>query len=79
MKRKIKRWAGAKLCDIGLWVLNLGPKDETDRRLEKELIALWRKFQPKCMTCGQEDVGQTGEYACEECGLPRVHDALEGA
>jgi hypothetical protein len=27
-----------------------------------------------CEVCGQEDKGQTGEYACVKCGLPRLHD-----
>ena len=29
------------------------------------------------MKCGQEDVGQTGEYPCPECGLPLVWDDKE--
>lgn len=28
-----------------------------------------------CSMCGQVDAGQTGEYPCEECGLPALHDA----
>ena len=31
-----------------------------------------------CEVCGQYDVGQTGEYPCEECGLPLVWDAERG-
>jgi len=27
-----------------------------------------------CPDCGQVDRGQTGEYACPECGLPKVWD-----
>jgi hypothetical protein len=27
-----------------------------------------------CKTCGQYDIGQTGEYPCEECGLPLTWD-----
>jgi hypothetical protein len=27
-----------------------------------------------CPRCGQVDEGQTGEYGCEECGLPMLHD-----
>lgn len=26
------------------------------------------------LECGQVDTGQTGEYPCEVCGLPFVHD-----
>lgn len=29
---------------------------------------------PACPKCGQTDKGQTGEYACQECGLPTVWD-----
>lgn len=28
-----------------------------------------------CGKCKQEDVGQTGEHPCSDCGLPLVHDA----
>lgn len=28
----------------------------------------------RCEKCGQEDVGQTGEYPCARCGLPTAHD-----
>lgn len=27
-----------------------------------------------CQTCGQRDTGQTGEYPCQTCGVPTVHD-----
>lgn len=31
-----------------------------------------------CSSCGQlkEGIGQTGEYKCPECGLPRMHDEV---
>jgi len=29
-----------------------------------------------CPTCGQTDHGQTGEYPCPACGLPRTHDEV---
>jgi len=32
-----------------------------------------RQINP-CSRCGQIDRGQTGEYPCEECGLPALHD-----
>lgn len=28
-----------------------------------------------CPVCGQADIGQTGEYPCPRCGLPRTWDA----
>jgi len=28
----------------------------------------------KCECCNQEDIGQTGEYPCEKCGLPTIWD-----
>lgn len=28
----------------------------------------------KCLTCGQKNWGQTGEYRCADCGLPRLWD-----
>ena len=31
-----------------------------------------------CATCGQIDQGQTGEYPCTACGLPRLHDEVPG-
>lgn len=27
-----------------------------------------------CLVCGQFPVGQSGEYPCPACGLPRLHD-----
>jgi hypothetical protein len=27
-----------------------------------------------CGDCGQSDTGQTGEYPCNQCGLPTLHD-----
>jgi hypothetical protein len=27
-----------------------------------------------CSKCGQVNHGQTGEYSCEVCGLPMLHD-----
>ena len=30
----------------------------------------------RCDDCGQCDDGQTGEYPCPKCGLPRLHDAV---
>ena len=30
-----------------------------------------------CPECKQVDVGQTGEYPCKVCGLPRVWDGEE--
>lgn len=30
-----------------------------------------------CDKCGQIDQGQTGEYPCEVCGLPILHDERE--
>lgn len=32
------------------------------------------KDQP-CKKCGQTEKGQTGEYPCDECGVPLTHDA----
>lgn len=33
------------LCDFGLWILSLGPKDAEDRGIERELIEIWRSFK----------------------------------
>lgn len=41
---------------------------EALRRLRAVLAAL------VCPTCGQKDHGQTGEYPCSGCGLPRTWD-----
>lgn len=30
--------------------------------------------QVPCSKCGQINQGQTGEYPCEVCGLPTMHD-----
>jgi len=30
-----------------------------------------------CDSCGQKDEGQTGEYPCDVCGLPRTWDEKE--
>ena len=27
-----------------------------------------------CLTCGQTNIGQTGEHPCTACGLPTLHD-----
>lgn len=27
-----------------------------------------------CISCNQIDIGQTGEYPCPGCGIPRLHD-----
>jgi hypothetical protein len=29
----------------------------------------------ECAKCGQVDAGQTGEYPCADCGLPKTHDS----
>lgn len=31
-----------------------------------------------CPECGQQDVGQYGEYPCPSCGLPREWDPVGG-
>lgn len=31
--------------------------------------------QTPCAQCGQISAGQTGEYPCSRCGVPRLHDA----
>lgn len=36
---------------------------------------LWLPKDTRCYLCGQVDHGQTGEYPCPSCGLPRMHDA----
>lgn len=33
----------------------------------------------RCGECGQRDEGQTGEYPCERCGLPVLHDEASKA
>lgn len=33
-----------------------------------------RDRSEKCSACGQSADGQTGEYACPQCGIPRLHD-----
>lgn len=30
--------------------------------------------QEPCQKCGQVDCGQFGEYPCDVCGLPTLHD-----
>ena len=51
---------------------NHGPMDSCPyaeaHRLEDCTLAT------RCPKCGQYDHGQTGEYPCDECGLPRLHD-----
>ena len=41
MKRKI----GIALCQFGLWVLNLGPRNDEDREMARQLIGYLRKFK----------------------------------
>lgn len=31
-------------------------------------------MEQRCPTCGQTNIGQTGEYPCAACGLPTLHD-----
>ena len=35
------------------------------------------EFYEICAKCGQKDQGQTGEYPCQVCGLPLLHDNHE--
>jgi hypothetical protein len=44
MKAKL----GMLVCDFGLWILSLGPCDEEDKAMRRELIERWRGF--KAMT-----------------------------
>ena len=37
-------------------------------------VTYWRRVD-RCDTCKQSDIGQTGEYPCAGCGLPREWDA----
>jgi hypothetical protein len=41
MKNKI----GMMICDLGIWILSLGPKDARDREMEREFISRWRAFR----------------------------------
>jgi hypothetical protein len=41
---KLKAWIGMKLCELGLFILGLGPKDSEDRQYYDELIDHWRTF-----------------------------------
>jgi hypothetical protein len=40
---------------------------ETDRMSDASRVEY-------CPVCGQKDIGQTGEYPCEACGLPHMWD-----
>lgn len=35
------------LCDFGLWILGLGPKDVHDWDMYRKLIELWRELERK--------------------------------
>jgi hypothetical protein len=44
----IRRWLaafGMRLCDFGLWVFSLGPLDEEDKALRRQLIERWRELK----------------------------------
>ncbi len=43
--KKLKIWIGQKLCDFGLWVYSLGPKDASDERDCEELRQYRQKFE----------------------------------
>ncbi len=41
----IKNWIGIKICEFGMYVLNLGPKDPEDRANYRALIInKWKQF-----------------------------------
>lgn len=43
--RRLKAIIGQKLCDLGLWILSLGPKDMEDKQMYRELILMWKHFE----------------------------------
>jgi hypothetical protein len=45
--KKLMAKTGMALCDFGLWIISLGPKDAEDRYNEKELIKNWKYFKNK--------------------------------
>jgi len=49
------------------------------KRIRNALNDVALEADDACPVCGQQDVGQTGEHPCAECGLPIVWDdaALE--
>lgn len=60
---KIRRhWRGGGAADYAISSL-LDVLDARDARL-----------RGACSKCGQADWGQSGEYPCDECGLPTTHD-----
>lgn len=47
MRERLICWLGQSVCDFGLWILNLGPKDPIDREMYRELITHWKKFEAR--------------------------------
>jgi hypothetical protein len=45
--KKLSAKIGMMICDFGLWLLDQGPCDETDKFNKKELIEKWRFFKAK--------------------------------
>lgn len=38
-------------------------------------VPVLTKTEVPCPVCGQTEQNQTGEYPCDTCGLPTVHDS----
>lgn len=51
--------------------LYIGAQEETQWGISTE-GASWAAEH--CPVCKQANIGQTGEYPCPSCGLPRLHD-----
>jgi hypothetical protein len=47
------------------------PKEEYSGQWWGPLVSPWQ-----CPDCGQIAEGQTGEYPCPTCGLPRMWDSI---
>jgi hypothetical protein len=45
-----KIWIVQTLCDFGLWVLSLGPKDDVDRENARMLREHWRRAEAQKRT-----------------------------
>lgn len=74
-----------KKCDycngeIGDYHLKLIENSKTSKFVKaKYHIDCWNRIimfleKNRCKKCNQINWGQTGEYPCEVCGLPTLHD-----
>ena len=43
--KKLRMRIVQRLCDFGLWIYSLGPKNEEDKLVVRDLIARWKEAE----------------------------------